>query len=356
MAAGPLTRVTDVVVPEIFTPYSQQLTEQKSNLVQGGALTRSAMADRNLAGGGLIFSIPSWQDLDLDQPNISSDDAADIIKLSSSGASPALPAEFTDAIPVKIETTTELAVRLSRNQVWSSAKLASALAGDDAMDAIAGRTATYWARHLQETFIAVWAGVIADNDANDSGDYTNDVSGVSYSPGVTNFTAEAYLDALQTMGDSSGELTTIMVNSIVRTTMKKNNLIDYIPDSRGETQIEQFQGLRVIEDDMMPNAAGVYETWMFGTGATQWGVGTPDGATWTKTEELAGAGGGQDLLGNRIEWTLHPTGHAYIGSPADGGPGNGTGANDFANAASWDRRYPERKQIPFARLVTREHA
>lgn len=38
MATGPLTQVADVIVPEIFTPYIQQMTEQKARLVQSGVL------------------------------------------------------------------------------------------------------------------------------------------------------------------------------------------------------------------------------------------------------------------------------------------------------------------------------
>ncbi len=41
MAAGPTTRVADVVVPEIFTPYTQQLTEEKSRIIQSGSRTTS---------------------------------------------------------------------------------------------------------------------------------------------------------------------------------------------------------------------------------------------------------------------------------------------------------------------------
>ena len=50
MASG-VTRIEDVVVPEIFTPYVQQLTEQKSRIIQSGAVTRDGTLDNALAGG-----------------------------------------------------------------------------------------------------------------------------------------------------------------------------------------------------------------------------------------------------------------------------------------------------------------
>jgi hypothetical protein len=86
------------------------------------------------------------------------------------------------------------------------------------------------------------------------------------------------------------------------------------------------------------------------------GIGTPKNAVELDRKPGAGNGGGQDILYSRIEWCIHPVGHAWIGSSTpDGGPANtGTADSDLDEAASWDRRFPERKQIKFARLVTRE--
>ena len=191
MAAGPLTQVTDVVVPEIFTPYIQQQTEEKARLVQSGVLARNALMDQLLGGGGLTFNVPSFRDLDNDADNISTDDVADMIALSASGGTPALPGSFNDSIPLKVETDTEIAVRLSRNNSWSSADLAAALAGADPLSSIASNVAYYWQRRLQAIFIATWNGVIADNVANDAGDYQNYISGGAFGDGVTDLSAEA---------------------------------------------------------------------------------------------------------------------------------------------------------------------
>jgi hypothetical protein len=366
MATGPITQVADVVVPEIFTPYIQQLTEEKARLVQSGVLSRNPLLDQLLAGGGLTFNVPSWRDLDNDDDNISTDRAADQFLLADGTISAFGAGNFLDSIPAKIETDTEIAVRLNRNKSWSTSDLAIALAGSDALAAIGGRVAFYWARRLQAAFIATIQGLSKDNSANDSGDYANDVASTGFVDGVTNFSAEAMLDAAVTMGDSEDQLTAIMVHSVVMNRMKKNNLIDFIPDARGEVLIPTFLGREVIEDDGVPSStsalradgsagvAGVYETWLFGAGATQWGVGSPAVPTEVSRKASAGNGGGQDVLHSRQQWTIHPVGHAYTGTAASGGPANGTGANNLNNSGSWDRVYPERKQIPFARLITRE--
>ena len=351
MAAGPLTQVSDIIVPEIFTPYVQQLTEEKARLVQSGALVRDALLDQLLSGGGLTFNVPSYRDLDSDADNVSTDDVSDVIAADYNAGT---PNPRLDATPLKIETDQEIAVRLNRNQHWSTADLAGALAGSDPMQAIAQRVAFYWTRRLQTVFIATWNGVILDNVANDAGDYQNDVSGGAFVDGVTNFSAEAFLDAAVTMGDSMEALTLIMVHSIVFNRMQKNNLIDFIPDARGETQIPTFLGREVIVDDGVPVTGSVYDSWLFGSGATRLGVGGAKVPTETHREPLAGNGGGQEVLTSRVEWSQHPAGHAYTGTAPNGGPGNGVGANNLNNAGSWDRVFPERKQVKFARLITRE--
>lgn len=362
-----IVQVDDVIVPEIFTGYVQQLTEEKSRLIQSGALARNSLMDNLLSGGGLTFNVPSWRDLDNDADLVSTDDIADRIAATVAGA---WPGTGLDSEPNDTSSDQEIAVRLSRNASWNSSDLAAALAGEDPMNSIASRVANYWARRLQAAFIATWQGVSKDNGANDSGDYVNDIAGAngtSFTDGVTNFSAEAYLDAKVTMGDSMEDLSMIMVHSIVYNRMQKNNLIDFIPDARGETTIPTFLGAEVIVDDGMPNGtsavlddgtaseAGVYETWLFGSGASQMGVSSPKVPTEVERQASAGNGGGSETLHSRTEWSLHPVGHAFTAaSPANGGPSNAATSNNLNIATSWNRVYPERKMINFARLVSRE--
>ena len=340
MAAG-VTRISDVVVPEIFTPYVQQLTQEKSRLVRSGAVMVDGRFSTLLSGGGLTFNEPSFKDLDNDAENVSSDDP----NASSS--------------PNKIGTATEIQVRLSRNNSWSSMDLTAALAGADPMDAIASRVADYWTRRLQAAFVATVKGIFAANAlvtpvGATQNDMTHDISGGAYSAGVTDFSAEAFIDACATMGDSMEDLSLVMVHSLVYARMQKNNLIDFIPDSEGKINIPTFLGRQVVVDDGMPNTTGVFDTWIFGAGAIRFGAGNPAVPTEIDRKPAAGNGSGQDVLHNRVEWVMHPTGNAYIGTPAAGGPSNAATANNLAAAASWGRVFSERKMIRIARLVTRE--
>lgn len=352
MAAGPATQISDVVVPEIFTPYSQLLTEEKSRIIQSGLAVRSGELDILLAGGGATFNVPSFRDLDNDADRISSDTS---VPFATADASLPVAGLARPPDPLKTGTVREIAVRLNRNNSWSSTDLSIILAGVDPMQSIASRVASYWARRLQVVFIATWNGVIADNVANDAGDYENDISGGGFIDGVTNFSAEAFLDAAVTMGDSMEDLRAMVVHSVVYNRMQKNNLIDFIPDARGEVIIPNFLGREVIVDDGMPRTGQIYDTWLFGGGATQLGVGTPPIATEMDRKPGAGNGGGQDVLYSRVMWAMHPAGHAWIGTAGDGGPANtGTADDDLDEAGAWNRVFTERKQIKFARLVTRE--
>jgi hypothetical protein len=343
MASG-VTRIADVVVPEIFSPYVQQMTQEKSRLIRSGAITLDAQLNSALAGGGLTFNEPSFKDLDNDAENVSTDDPQ------------------TDSTPNKIGTATEIQVRLSRNNSWSSMDLSGDLAGADPMQAIVNRVSDYWTRRQQAAFIATLNGVFADNAAAPTGtehvlnDMTHDVSGVSFVDGVTNFSAEAFIDATATMGDSMEDLTMVMVHSIVYARMLKNNLIDFVSDSvnGNAVRIPTFLGREVIVDDGVPRSNGVFNTWLFGRGAVRGGMGSPKVPTEVDRKPAAGNGGGQDILFNRVEWIIHPVGYAYAGTPPNGGPSNASTTNNLAHADSWKRVFSERKQIRIARLITRE--
>jgi len=339
---GTATKLADIVIPSVFLPYLQQETEVKSNLIRSGIMVPDPELDNLLAGGGKTFDSPSFKDLPDDSDNVSTDD------------------DTSSATPSKVGTSQETQVRLSRNRSWSSMDLASDLAGKDPMSAVIARVSNYKVRRLQDVFIATVKGVFADNAAAPSGsehvlnDMTVDISGSVYSDGVTNFSAEAVIDAKITMGDSMDQLGLIAVHSVVYGRMQKNNLIDMIPDSQGVYNIPTFNGMIVIVDDGMPVSSGVYESWLFGQGSIRLGQGLAKVPLESLRSPAAGNGGGQDTLYHRWEWIIHPVGCKYAGTAPTGGPSNAATSNNLAHAGSWQRVFPERKQIHIARLITRE--
>lgn len=345
MPAG-VTRLSDVIVPSIFTAEVQQQTTVKSRLIQSGAVVQSPQLNAFLQGAGLTFNMSSFQDLADDAANVSSDDPS---TLSS---------------PNKILSSNEKQVRLSRNQSWSSMNLTAEMGNNgDPMQAIANRVSAYWLRQSQLAFIATMKGVFADNDAapagteHVAGDLTFDVKGASFLDGTTNFTAESFIDTTLTMSDEADVLGMVMVHPVVYGRMRKLELIDFIPDSLNPTaaKIPTYQGMQVIQDKAMPSpSSGVFETWIFGSGAVLNGSAPPADATETDRIPAAGNGSGQELLYSRVQWIFHPAGHAYIGTAPNGGPDNTANTHMLAAAGSWQRVFPERNQIRIARLITRE--
>ena len=341
LGATDLTRIADIVVPEIFAGYVQTLTQEKSRLVQSAALTMDQRLSDNLSGGGLTFNEPFYHDLlsaDGDHAeNISTDKGA-------------------NSTPDNIQASTEVQIRMSRNKSWGSADLTAALAGNDPMNAIANRVADWRVRRLQAAWLATMKGVFATNDAAPSAgsthiqkDLTLDIS--TQTGDAAKFSASAFISATGLMGDSMGQLTMVMMHSIVYQQLQRLNLIDFIPDARGEVNIAYYQGREVIVDDGMPNSNGVFHTYLIGAGATALGAGSPKVPVAVKRNEEANNGAGEEILFNRWEWIIHPVGHAWRGTAASkGGPSN----IELGAAGTFDRVYRERKMIRIARLITKE--
>lgn len=332
-----LTQIADVVVPSVFDDYVQQFTAEKHALIDSGVAVLDPDISAKLAGGGLTFNSPSWKDLTNDDAVQATDATGDTIT------------------PLKTGHSEEVQVRISRAQAWSDADLTGLLAGSDPMMSIASRVGEYWAREFQRTFIATMKGVFADNDANDSGDYTNDISG-TYSAGLTTFSAEAFIDAVLTAGDNMADFVAIAVHSVVYARMLKNNLIDFVSDSvnPNATRVPFFHGRRVIVDDNMPYSGSTYQSWIFGAGSVRFGQTPAPMATEIEREALQGNGFGVETLVNRKVFCYHPVGHAYSGTAPSGGPTNAATTNNLAAAGSWNRVWPERKQVKIARLITTE--
>ena len=62
------------------------------------------------------------------------------------------------------------------------------------------------------------------------------------------------------------------MHSATEAALRKLDLIDFIPDSKGKSMLRTFQGRRVVVDDNLPTRAGttdgtVYTSYLFGQGA-----------------------------------------------------------------------------------------
>ena len=57
------TRLANVIVPSIFTPYTIEQSAVRSNLLQSGLVSSNAALDQLASGGGSTFNLPFFKDL-----------------------------------------------------------------------------------------------------------------------------------------------------------------------------------------------------------------------------------------------------------------------------------------------------
>lgn len=331
-----VTRLSDAFVYDVYMSYTALNSPEKTAFWDSGIVASSDILTQIARGTGKLAEVPFWKDLDADiEPDYTNDDPEDL------------------AAPDKITSGNMVARRTFLHKSWSTMDLVSELSGSSPMQHIRNRFGTYWTRQWQRRLIATVQGVIADNIANDSGDM-----GVDASDEV--FNADVFTDANFTMGDQVGGLAAIAVHSRIMQVMSKNDDIEYIPDSQGRLIIPTYKGVRVIVDDAMPvdtsGADPVYTSVLFGSGAfgfagveggaIGYGEGIPQNPAYVERVEAAGNGGGQDIIGERKTWILHPFGFSWTANEQNLTEFSPTLA-DLRLATSWDR-VVDRKQVPLA--------
>lgn len=332
-----VTRLSDLIQPTVFNANMLNATTERSALFQSGVLQNDAVLAGNLAGGGLTFNVPFYNDLANEEPNIASDDPAQL------------------PTPSKITTGQDVAIRNVRTKSWSSMDLNPILTGSDPMGAIRQRVADYWVRQLQRQLIAILNGVFADNAANDAGDMRvvigTDAVGAPAAGELISDTA--IIDAKQTMGDNAEGLAVLIMHSVVYSRLQKLDLIDYIQSNSANVRFATYLGYRVVVDDNVPAVAGAnrikYSTYLVGLGSIAWAESPPDVPVEVDRVPNAGNAMGQEILYTRRQYLMHPRGIRWMDAVRAGQfPTNA----ECATTANWNRVYAERKQIRLVELVT----
>lgn len=332
-----VTQIADVIVPEVYDTYTAEDLPELTAFYTSGVVIQNSMLDANAIEGGNTVNLPFWHDLDPTvEPNVSDDTT-------------------NSATPNKLGTGKQIARSAYLNQWYSNADLAGELAGSDPNQQVSNRFGTYWTRQWQRRLIASCDGILADNVANDSGDMVIDVAAdiIGSQTAATKFNVDSFVDAIATAGDAGSMFTSMCVHSQIMAQMRKNDDIDFIPDSDGKLTIPTFQGLRLIEDDGMTVTPGAtsgfkYTSILFANGAFGFGEGSPFMPMEINREAKQGNGGGINEIGERKTWLLHPFGFADTGTPAS----ESYTLAELRLAATWDRVTQSRKTIPLAFLVT----
>lgn len=310
-----VTKISDVIVPEIFTPYVIEKTAEKSRILTSGIAIANPKLNELVTAGGTTMQMPYWKDLTGDDEVLS---------------------DQNPLTPGKIGADKDIAALLLRGRAWGANELAGALAGDDPMAAIADRVSDYWARKEQTILVSVLTGVFA------AASMSNHI--LDKSAAATGIDGDMVLDAKQLLGDSADQLQAIMMHSAVYTELQKQNLIEYTTTSDGKITIPTYLTYQVIIDDGMPvqtvgegaSAYKVYTTYLFAKGSIGRGEGTPVSLTPTETDRDSLAG--EDFLINRRALVMHPMGVKWIGNPAGVTPSN----TELATGTNWVRVYEDK--------------
>ena len=321
------TAIADIIVPEVFAQYMVRTTAEKARIFQSGLAVTNGIITNFLNGGGQTVNLPMWTDLSGDE-NISSDDST------------------VSATPLNVGAVSDIAIRHNRNQAWTAADLVAAFAGDDPLKMVVDRVSTYWANRMDQMFVSSLVGLIADNVANDGGDMVKDVS---LGDGLGTITAEGIIDAAATMGDADDRLAAIVMHSKNYAALAKLNLIDFIPDARGEIRFPTYLGYRVIRDDDCFLDNGRTHVYLMARNSLAWGESTARVPVEIERHPEQGDGGGVEELWTRRQFCLHPYGFAWLSASMVGlSPTNA----ELALPANWDRVAGERKQVGIACLIT----
>ena len=327
------TQLADIYNPLVFEPAVDEAAIELNAFLASGVMAASPELDSMASIGGNIGELPFHHNLDKSgEPNYTTD----------------VPA--TLSTPKKITTGKMIYMLASMHDSWSTMDLTRELALMDPLNAITRKIGQFWATQVQKRVVSTTEGIITGNIANDSGDMVVDIHGDTATPTATQvISAEAIIDVQQTLGDHMSVLSVIAMHSVTYTNLKKQNLIDFIPNARGEVVIPTYLGMYVVMDDgltIKSNTGTWYYTYLYAPGAIDYGKGSP--MVPSELERIAGAGngGGQDVVHSRQSGIYHPYGYQF---DATAPAGQSATLAELA-ADNWTR-VVERKNVGIACLI-----
>lgn len=323
--ASDITRIQDVIQPEVFTPYAIQRTMELSELIRSGIAQNTEEFDELASGPNMLINMPYWDDLTGD-PEVMDDSG--------------------ETTPGKIKSNKDVARKLGFVKSYGANALSAMLSGDDPMRAIADLFASYWERQYQQILLSILDGVFASASmAEKVLDITSLTGGAELIDGAS------FIDATQLMGDAKNLLTGVMMNSAVEAYLAKQQLIEYVQEKDQSDRVPYFMTKRVIVDDAMTfdTDTKAAEMYLFGSGAIAWGNGSHPDILQTEVVRKGLSLAGEDILVNRRLPLLHPRGVKWV-EPDSGTEKAFPSFTELETGANWQRVY-EPKAIRIVKFV-----
>jgi len=331
-----VVQIANIYNPATFARRAQLAQTRRNRFIESGIAVADPILADQFAPGGHIGEITHMPALTVSEPNYSTDVAAN------------------KSTPMNITSGKQTVRGAMRNASWSTMDLARDLALVDPVEAITNRIGHYWAADDEQRMIKGMHGIYLGNVANNSGDMRIEIGtdAVGAAADAEKIGGAAVVDVLQTLGDHSFKIDTMVMHSVCYAQLQKLKLVEYVKRDQTDIQIPTYLGKRVIVDDSCTAISGTnrikYTTILFGGsvfGTAPMRVQVPSEM---KRDPDAGVGGGQDTIYSRVSNVIHPYGFSFLsGSVAGQTP---TYA-ELALAANWSRIAP-RKNIAVAFLVT----
>ena len=320
------TRLTNVIVPEVFTPYTIEQSAVRSNLLQSGLVTANPALNQLASGGGSTFNLPFFKDLTGDSEVIEDNTSLTVNALDGNQS--------------------QIGVALNRAKSFGSSFLAQYVSGEDPMRVIGDLVADYWVREEQKIVANILKALFGTSGPINSTHF-NDQSAAA-------LTNTMLIDTIAKIGDAYDKLSTIVCHSAIYHSLRKLDLVQYVQEpSNLPFQFPTYMGMNILVDDGVETGVDsgntVYYTYVFAGGAFSRGVGAldADDATEVDRDSLKS----EDVLINRRRYIMHPNGFKWSGSASGSSPTNA----ELATPTNWTQVYDD-KNIPVVALASRVSA
>ena len=334
---------SDLIIPEVFTPYLIEATTQTDSFLQSGVVQPLAELNLSSTAGGDFVKIPFYK------ANLT----GDFEVLSDS----------TSLTPSKIQADNQIAAVLHRGRAFSSRDLASLAVGSstDPMAAIAQKMAAYVNNQKQKDLYSCLTGAFGSINANSSSSALFDLTIDSESGDTPTALSPRHVAKAQSLlGDQGGKLTTIAMHSKVYYDLVERRAVDFvaatdingggatasggsIQNAFGSPTVPTFMGLRVIVSDDIPTTGSgsttEYSVFMFTNGAVVTGEQAPI-RTQTDRDILAL----EEAMAVDLHYIYHPVGLKYAVSTVN------PSRSVLETVGSWSKVY-ETKNIGIVRAT-----
>lgn len=322
----PVTTIADLqIVPSKFSTYILERTTEKSTLVRSGVTTEDPTVSQVINGtpkGGNIITMPFYKPL-TGEDEVFGEEEIEVDKVG---------------------TDNEIATLLIRQRAWGDTDLSRVFGGTDPLAAIADLASDWWITREQAVMLSTLKGIL-NPTSGALKKHVLDVSGATGSDCIIG--VDNTLDAKQLMGDAADKLGLVFMHSATFTRLQKQQKIDSEYDSDLKIKIDYYLGYRVIVDDGMPVAGGVYDTYFLGKGVFARNDGMPASLVGVETDRNKRIA--ENILINRRALVMHPTGLSWKADATLTGGKKYASNADLEKAANWTLK-KDHKNIPIVCL------